>query len=253
MDIGNITKYTDGMKKSIIDKIFFVDKIDTSTIIDYGCADGSMLKFIQDVFSDYNLYGYDISEDMITLANKDAGSINFYSDWDLLFDKIKDCGSSTLVLSSIIHEVYSYGSYSDVSDFWQRVFNSGFKYIVIRDMMLSESSSREADINNVINISNNTDIDRLHQFEREWGRITENKNLIHYLLKYRYAENWEREVRENYLPITKERMLSIIPADYEILFHEHYTLPFLKNRVKEDFRINLNDKTHMKIILKRRG
>jgi SAM-dependent methyltransferase len=253
MEITNLQKYTDAMKKSIIDKIFFVDKIDTDTIIDYGCADGAMLKFIQDVFTDYNLYGYDISEDMLELAREDGKGIKFYSKWNTLFDKLPDnMTSPTLVLSSIIHEVYSYGSFNDIKTFWNRVFKTGFKYIVLRDMMLSEYSNKESDINDMIKIRNNIDTNRLHDFEQNWGNISENKNLIHYLLKYRYTENWEREVIENYLPITKEYLLSLIPNEYEVVFYEHYTLPFLKNRVKEDFGINLTDKTHIKIILKRR-
>ena len=44
--IANMNVYNDGMRKSMLDKIWFLDKIDGSidTIYDYGCADGSLLK-----------------------------------------------------------------------------------------------------------------------------------------------------------------------------------------------------------------
>ena len=84
------------------------------------------------------------------------------------------------------------------------------------------------------------------------GSIGINKNLIHYLLKYRYTENWDRELNENYLPISKEKLLSLIPKNYEVIFYEHYALPFLKEKVREDFGIILKDKTHIKLILKRK-
>jgi hypothetical protein len=74
--------------------------------------------------------------------------------------------------------------------------------------------------------------------------------LIHYLLKYRYTENWDREVRENYLPLTKETLISKIPSHYEIVYQEHYTLPYIKHQVQKDCDIVLNDCTHFKILLK---
>lgn len=39
--IANMNVYNDGMRKSMLDKIWFLDKIDggIDTIYDYGCAD----------------------------------------------------------------------------------------------------------------------------------------------------------------------------------------------------------------------
>ena len=46
--IANIKDYNTAMKKTLLDKIWWIDKIDKSvtTIFDFGCADGSMTKFI---------------------------------------------------------------------------------------------------------------------------------------------------------------------------------------------------------------
>ena len=60
------------------------------------------------------------------------------------------------------------------------------------------------------------------------GGLTSNKNFLHYLLTYRYVENWDREVRENYFPHSIEEFLSKIPTKYEVVYFEHYTLPFLR-------------------------
>ena len=248
-NINNIEVYTDGMKKSLLDKMFFMDKINSDTFIDYGCADGTMLKFMSNLFNDYKYFGFDISKQMLQLAQKDYnGDIEFTDDWKQINTSLGD--NSTLILSSIIHEVYTYGSLEDINTFWDRVFHSGFKYIVIRDMMLSNTSDRETDINDMLSVKLNTDIFQLFQFEDKWGKITNNKNLIHYLLKYRYIHNWDRENQENYLPLTVEHFSRLIPKNYKIVFYEHYTLPFLKERVAEDFNIVLKDNTHMKIILK---
>lgn len=92
----------------------------------------------------------------------------------------------------------------------------------------------------------------LTDFEGIWGSIESNRQLIHFLLKYRYlTPNWDREVRENYMPITREDLLAKIPNEYDVLFHEHYVLPFIWQSVKNDTGIEIKDPTHMKLILKK--
>jgi SAM-dependent methyltransferase len=258
--IPNITRYTDGMKKSLLDKVFFMDKIDSDFFVDYGCADGTMLKFMKELFPDYMYVGYDICPEMLQLAKHDCEvrgananirDITFTNDWNIPL-KLKDKSSSkTLILSSIIHEIYSYESKQGVSEFWSRVFDTGFEYIVIRDMMLSNSSDRSADIADIVRIQNKSNKSRLSEFENKWGRITNNKTMIHWLLKYRYDANWSRELDENYLPITKEGLTSLFPENYQIIFHEHYLLPYLKEQTHCDFGIELKDHTHVKFILKK--
>ena len=83
------------------------------------------------------------------------------------------------------------------------------------------------------------------------GSITDNHNLIHFLLKYRYTDNWEREVRENYLPISVEEIMGKITgsgAGYRLTYFDHYILPFIARSVKRDFDIALKDYTHVKYI-----
>lgn len=84
------------------------------------------------------------------------------------------------------------------------------------------------------------------------GSLKSNRNLIHYLMKYRYKENWNREVRENYFPLSLEGLLSKIPTDqYEIVYFENYILPYTSKKVKEDFGIEIRDNTHIKLLLEK--
>lgn len=72
-------------------------------------------------------------------------------------------------------------------------------------------------------------------------------------MKYRYTENWIREVKENYFPICTEDLLKMIPTDkYEVVYFSHYVLPFTYQRVKNDFGIKIKDNTHLQLLLKRR-
>ncbi|MFW5962664.1 MAG: hypothetical protein ACOCQR_03510 [bacterium] len=82
-----------------------------------------------------------------------------------------------------------------------------------------------------------------------YGDVTNNKNLVHYLLKYRYVDNWRREVSENYFPIALEELYRIIPDEFHVVYKEHYTLPFIHNQIKKDFGIVIKDNIHLKMIL----
>lgn len=88
------------------------------------------------MFGEYRYIGYDISDAMLSAACENVPSAEFYSDWN----EIKvDFADSLLNISSTLHEVYSYGTKTEIDEFWKRVFGSGFKYITIRDMMLSDA------------------------------------------------------------------------------------------------------------------
>lgn len=231
-----------------------MDKIDARVVVDYGCADGTLIHFLSTLFPEFKYIGYDIDNQMLNLAREKCGSDEsrfvFTSDWDEVIKHSKS-GVSAVLLSSVIHEVYAYGTRRDVDTMWDRIFGDSFDYIIIRDMVPSISMDKKSDINDVKNLMRKAAPGHLRDFEQVWGSIEQNKNLIHYLLKYRYTDNWNREVRENYFPLTREELLSSIPDGYEIEFHEHFILPYLKTTVKRDFGIFIKDNTHLKLILKR--
>lgn len=254
--IADIKTYTDGMKKGLLDKSYFLDKIDAQVIVDFGCADGTLLKFIRDTFPDeYHLIGYDIDSTMIKLAEKNGKGIIFTTSLDMVKDYLnafrgKDL-KTAVVLNSVIHEVYSYSNEKQVEEFWKFIFGGDFDYICIRDMMPNRGIERPADITDVSKVRAQADQNHLRQFEEIWGSITNNKQLIHFLLKYRYEKNWNREVHENYLPITTQQFLGLIPRNYCVDYYTEYLLPFIKTTVYNDFLVNIKDTTHVKIIIRK--
>jgi SAM-dependent methyltransferase len=263
--VENVPNYTSEMRKALLDKVFFLDKVDANSFVDFGCADGSVLKLAHDIQPDHFYVGYDTAPEMIEVA-KSTGSpeIVFTSDIDEvknMLNRDKE-GIVCLSLLSLIHEVYHYGPES-VTKFWEFVFGSDFAshgrpnhglfdYIAIRDMCVSKHVSRPSDPISVAKIRMNYDSSRLAQWESKWGSLDENWSLVHFLLTYRYVDSWERELHENYLPLSKEDLLALIPPQWEPVYIEHYTLPFLRNQVREDFDIDLQDRTHLKLILRRR-
>ena len=151
----------------------------------------------------------------------------------------------------MIHEVYSYSNINGIDKFWNNVFGYDYGYIAIRDFCVSRSVNRQSDINDYTKVIRGADELQIMDYESIWGSLRDNRNLIHYLMKYRYKENWDREVRENYFPITLEQLLSKIPTyKYEIIYFEDYILPFTSSKIKQDFDVDIHDNTHVKLLLR---
>ena len=247
--IANYDAYNGRMRLSMLDKLFFLDKIDPDVIVDFGCADGALLKAIEAMKNGTKLVGYDNDPAMARVTT----DFPIFSDWENVSAVVTVSERPALVLSSVIHEVCHYGSKTDIDKFWSRVFDSGFEFIIIRDMVPGRAIDRVSNVNDIKKVYHKfLGTKALDDFERVWGSIENNKQLIHFLLKYRYLQpNWEREVRENYMPVTREALLAKIPLEYDIIFHEHYVLPYLLQSVRDDLDVEIKDPTHLKLILRR--
>ena len=254
VNFNNLTFYNEQMRKSMEDKLFFLKQLpaeDNYVFVDFGCADGTMLNILSDMLEHnrhkYSYIGYDISDTMINLAKAnfhgDADTdIHYFTDWKDVEKQLEtyithgtyyEQKKYVLILSSVIHEVYSYSNMKQILEFWHHVTNTNFDYNMIR--------GREP-YNTLIN-----------DFEAIHGSIENNKNFIHFLLKYRYQINWEREVKENYFPIYVEDLLTAITGEekYRIMYMKRFIVPFIKKQIYNDFRVDVRDFTHIKAIFKK--
>jgi hypothetical protein len=243
------------------------DRIDAFT--DFGCADGTLLEAVANVLPKVPLYGIDMNSDMLVLAEEKVPTAK------LTQSKLPTNGWGALNLSSVLHEVNSYCNENEQKDFWAIVNDACFEtiyhwdYIIIRDMVYNDIETSHSRANDVIAVKNptrktpsidkymytapHTFLDRLEEFESIWGDINIKKNLVHFLLKYRYVQNWNREVRENYLGYSTDDIINHIDSDkYELIYRKDYVLPFLQKRVYDDFGIFLDTPTHTNLIFKRR-
>jgi SAM-dependent methyltransferase len=251
--IENIKVYNNAMRKSMFDKLFFLaDTEDCHSYLDYGCADGTMLKMLSETIPEAKLFGFDINAKQVGLATKKVPQANISISWDSLHISMEP-RETAVICSSLIHEVYAYGNQESIDTFWWDILRNEFQYVVIRDMSVSENAVRQTDSVTYAKVVGNSDYSKLKEFESVYGSISDNKNLIHWLLKYRYTDNWNRELHENYLCLSHEKLLTILAHyNYEIISYEHYVLPFLRKEVKNTFKIDLQDNTHIKIILQRK-
>lgn len=255
-EISDIQQYTAKMNSGIMDKLFWVDKINPDLIVDFGCADGALLKQIEMWHPNASLFGFDANPTMLKLAQTSLNrEVQLFSDWEEMAKKIREYKSEkvAIILSSVIHEIYHYSSPAEVDLFWNRLFPKKplFDYIVIRDMIPSHTIDRPSDTTDAARIYGRfLGTKELADFESIYGTVENNRQMIHFLLKYKYQlPAWEREVRENYFPLDRRTLLSMIPLDYSVLYHEHYVLPYIKRIVRDEVGIDIKDPTHLKLIL----
>lgn len=255
-EISNYQTYADGMAKSMDDKLFFVNKLDFDVIVDFGCANGIFLSKLQTMKPNVKIIGYDLDDVMLSKARVVLGEDALLtSSWDEVVEELSNYESPLLNLSSVIHEVYSYSHSSVIKKFWEKqVFGGNFKWITIRDMIPSsdihknEIENFRQDVKKVRKRANNS---FLNDFEKRWGSIDDNyRTFCHFLLKYRYIDNWEREVSENYLPVSLETVKTKIPSSYSIEYEQDFIVPFIKDKVGKDFGVKITHSTHVKMILR---
>lgn len=249
-EIKDFEGYLRRMQNGMDDKLWWVNKVNSKIIVDYGCADGTLLKHIRELHPDYTLVGVDISEDMLNVARTNVHDAKFVTAQEFL-DTPVDCTGATLILSSVIHEIYSYDS--EPQETMNRLLNMNFDHIAIRDMFVKTDTDHQlANIYLVSLLEKKTSKKMVADFTEFWGYPVTLKRYIHYLLKYRYVDNWKREVRENYLPIDLEPFIHLVSQNYEVKHLDHYTLPFLKTQIKNDIGIDLDVPTHAKILLSKK-
>lgn len=244
--IQNYEVYTERMNKTISDKLFFLKHLDSSitTIVDFGCANGALgLELAK--YSSKKYIGYDIDKTMLDKANNN-GIWDTYYNFDTLLENINP-NESVLVLSSVIHEVYSYGNEYDVKVFWDRVFNSGFKQIAIRDMALTDRKlmSMKPNPQDALIITK-----YIVNTYNEYIPLNNFADYSQLLLKYWYKENWDRESKENYFPISFDEVIGkVFNSKYHIDFIHDFSIPYVINKIYNDLGIIYKENTHYKLVL----
>ena len=267
--INNIEIYNTRMDKSIDDKLWFLrqEMKDVGVFIDFGCANGNMLRhmYYQDPSKVY--IGYDNNPEMLSIAKeycKDT-SVKFINNFDYIRKFINQaCPEKKvcLILSSVLHEVYSYSKdENEISSFWKGIKEDLYPdYIAIRDMTWGVNyevyTPREEQLKHLeccYKVTKFADQNQINDFEKVIGRkVTSSpKDITHFLLKYKYVENWDREVQENYLSYEVDDIISILCDKYKITHNKKYCLPYFYEQFIIDFGIYFMGNTHYNLLLKR--
>lgn len=245
LDIQNKSIYLERMSKPLQEKLKIALYIpdQTSSILDVGCADGVVTMALADMFPNSTVHGIDLDDNFISQAKEKVGdkkNVSFEKIYlrDLLARNVK---YDVITFCSVLHEFFSYGEgmssvVKALSDAHELLKPGG--RIIIRDMILPEYSFQsDLNLDTILKkVSSKLDPKIISDFQKYFGEIKNLAQLNHLLLKYMYTDNWEREVQENYVPVSLDKYLNILNLlDMKIEFTDHYKIPYLREKWTSDF------------------
>ncbi len=249
-EIANPKQYLERMSKPLQEKLKIAKFIPESTknILDVGCADGTVTLALADMYPEINFVGIDLNDEFINIANKKVGdrkNVKFESGY--LRERLANPERFDVVLfCSVLHEFFSYGEgistvVKALSDAHE-ILNRGGT-LIIRDMVLynyADKSELWVEKMKEKVMAREGMPSLLAEFEKIFGEVKTVKQLNHFLLKYMYRDNWEREVGENYVPICFEEYDQIFKLlGMSVLFQRSSTILFLKEKWVNDFGFTL--------------
>lgn len=264
----NLDIYTSEMAKSIWDKAFFMDKIiGAKCVIDFGCADGAMIRMLAHLFPDIEFFGYDSNKELIKRAYEltipfydfpnvtywtadELDNMIYYIDVKKGYEPDKIC----INFSSVLHEVFSNTGGKEKIKYMIDILHP--KYITIRDMYFHTRFPDQANL---------TELERIHvistfsaiapglynKFVNKFGPVRSWKDLIHFLMKIQWRDNgYEQELEENYFSWYIDDFIRFLDVKYLPIFESHYALPYYLEQWKQyGFFPELH--THAQFILRR--
>lgn len=246
---AELDAYNQAMEKSLEDKLFFLEHTaGATTFVDFGCANGAILKAIHERRGPSKiLIGIDHNPMQRAIAEQKVPSGVFVSDFELVKDRVAadDLGPKVAIFSSVIHEA---------PELLPVAVESGvFDYIVVRDMGITPDFARAR--------APRAWVDRVmagaprsaREFFDAGRRLHSMGDLTEFLLKSPYLGNskaqTERELSENY-PMVGE-LRGGHDADWSPVLLTHYSAPWVVDRIRHDFGFEFPFPTHFKLILKK--
>lgn len=251
--IANYNAYNEAMKTTVGDKLWFLPMIsqEVDTIVDFGCADGSLMVEIERLYPNrFRFIGIDIDDVMIGCAINNAKA---FAERTTFAHSIEDVAATikmnncVLVLNSVVHEICSYLTYIERYKLFDDFAKAGFKYIAIRDMHLQEWDELTNQIKS-FDWYKHQDLYKMWANQHYYSKDDVNLS-IEFMLKYRYRHNWTRECAERYLWNWSEMFYQFF-GDKEI-FETDFYVPFIFKALNEEYCTNiLPFNTHKKMLIK---
>jgi len=257
----NLDIYTEEMKKSLWDKAFFMDKIiGVKCVIDFGCADASLICMLREIFPTMDFYGFDINEDLLKRArenmHENVSDRKFIYAGDEVNALIADVLSRhdpkeiSINFSCVLHEVFS--SSPCGQDTIRRLVRAlEPKYITVRDMFYPACDYTDDYINRLKKHENVED-EYIRQFQEKYGSLYNTRNFLHFLMKYQWKDNgWEEELEEDYFSWDVKTLLGLFePYNYKLIYANRYLLPFYADKWDYLDFDPMRDTTHIQLVIR---
>lgn len=244
----NLNSYIRKLEKGMDDKLFFLKHIDISEyslIVEFGCANGRLLRRIEPVvdLNNTKLVGFDINEEMIAIAKNISKEMFFTSNWKDVLELLNTTPKKSLIIfSSVWHEIDKV--------YYDAIFEEMKKFstIVIRDMKAPIASAEPIDEPTRDRIAKRVPKWQFDEFEEKWGRIDNKKALYRFLLMYTYLDNWDNEINEDYFSTPWAELDWNLEEQFDKVFNNSYTLEYKKEQIEKSFQHTMKDITHHQVI-----
>jgi 2-polyprenyl-3-methyl-5-hydroxy-6-metoxy-1,4-benzoquinol methylase len=244
--VGYLARMTGPKPDKLRPTIYF--PANPRSILDLGCADGAVTIEYAKMFPNALVRGIDLDRDFIELARRNAEEQEIRN---VVFENafIRDVVDrndkyDVTSSSSTNHEIAHYDpdkrrALVVALSRMGSLLRDDRSVMAIRDMILHQSMQTATfmmpDVIEKIRQKNEV-APQLKDFEELFGTLRTQEQVNHFLLKYMYTQNWDRELKEHYLPYTVEEYNQLLPLmDMQIVHQEYYLLPFLKNKWSQDF------------------
>lgn len=228
-------------------RIAFAIPKDAKRVLEVGSGTGSMLCVLARLFPDKEFVGIDADAEFVKLANAKAQeegltNVTFKHSWlhDMLWPKKHEF--DVVIFCSVLHEFFSYGrgiaSVTNALGDAHALLSVG-GVVIIRDMILDDWTKTAVDLvptftKKVLGCKH---LERqIAEFTKKYGEFKSLYEFNHFLLKYMYTENWERELGEDYVAVTTDQYKMALPlAGLHIEYLWSYTIPYLEEKWRHDF------------------
>lgn len=260
-EITDYNTYLARMDVSLPDKAFFVYRAPLArVIVDFGCAAGNLFRYIRSVSNqEYIMIGYDTDRAMRELASEPADIVcGTLAELCEAIEHALIAHNLTMKnvlfnFSSVLHEMNG----EEIDEILGFINNLRPGYISVRDMKFKPK--REI-YGNEFHIFNEKYPDQFNSFLASRNKTFPSLvDYAEYLLKYKYTENWERELEEYYFrgfALTEGYYLALIDNHkYRPTWDVNYCLPHFNRQIKDDFGISFDVSdyftTHEQLLLER--
>jgi SAM-dependent methyltransferase len=231
--------YAQGMEASAPDKARMLAWVRPGTIADLGCGTGTVLELLARAFPESRLIAVDCSEEMLARSRARFPGIEVRA--GDISERVLDPESvDTIVLCSIMHEVFSYKGYDYEPVRMtlvqaQRALKPGGRMIIRDGVKPSQTDSV------YLTFLRPAVRAKFERFAREfgsseivWRPVGERvqiarRDAFEFLSKYIYDTNWAHEVKEHFGVFTLEGWLTELElAGFRVVHRESYLIDWLR-------------------------
>ena len=232
--------YAAGMEASAGDKARLLAFVRPGLIADLGCGSGTVLELLRRGFPDSRLVAVDASTKMLSLCRERFGEGVELLRRDITKRLFPEASVDTIVLCSIMHEVFTYKGYN--FDAVRRTLRHAARALRPGGRILIRDGVKPA-VQEAVYFTFLRDgvRDKFERFAREFGsspvawrevdgRVQlARRDAMEFLSKYMYEKNWRFEVKEHFGVYTlDEWKRELRAAGFRVVHAESYLIDWLR-------------------------